>query len=191
MSMSMDSHRLFRFFLVWFLFAVSGKVANKKTAKHVKKVSSPLENSGSSVEIGVVTWNLAEKAPQVTDATFLKSFKRCDLVVVGVQELEDIRPRRNEGHRTRNLRNLQENALGKAFDCIAEDKMGGLQLSVFANKKARKLVEDVELREIACGVGNVLTNKGAVMVFLRLRGNTLALVDAHFAAHQNKVCGAV
>ena len=42
--------------------------------------------------------------------------------------------------------------------------------------------------DVACGIGQILANKGAVGVVLKMRsGKTLALVNAHLAAHQNKV----
>jgi hypothetical protein len=42
--------------------------------------------------------------------------------------------------------------------------------------------------EVACGIGQILANKGAVAVVLKMKsGKTLALINAHLAAHQNKV----
>ena len=38
-----------------------------------------------------------------------------------------------------------------------------------------------------CGVGNVLTNKGAVCLLLRTRDHTLAFINAHLAAHEPKL----
>ncbi|CAN0424701.1 unnamed protein product, partial [Discosporangium mesarthrocarpum] len=45
----------------------------------------------------------------------------------------------------------------------------------------------IKLTEVACGVGNVLQNKGAIGAFLRVDRTTMLFVTAHLAAHQSKV----
>ena len=77
--------------------------------------------------------------------------------------------------------------LGKQYDCIAQHKMGGLQIAVHVKKTIVKKIIGIQLIDVACGVGNLLTNKGAVCVLLRIKGKTLALINAHMAAHQGKV----
>lgn len=60
-----------------------------------------------SVEVCVVTWNLAEETPPARDLEFLRhAAAGSDLVAVGVQEIENLKPRRNEGGRTREWRRL-------------------------------------------------------------------------------------
>ena len=70
---------------------------------------------------------------------------------------------------------------------LAQHKMGGLQLSVFVRKGLQQKVQGLQILDVACGVGNVLTNKGAICAMLRMQGKTIAFVNAHFAAHQGKV----
>jgi hypothetical protein len=48
-------------------------------------------------------------------------------------------------------------------------------------------VQGLQLIGVPCGVGNVLTNKGAVCVLLRIRDTSLAFVNAHLAAHEPKL----
>lgn len=65
------------------------------------------QSGDNSVEVCVVTWNLAEASPPARDLEFLKRASReSDLVAVGVQEIENLKPRRNEGGRTREWRRL-------------------------------------------------------------------------------------
>ena len=60
-----------------------------------------------SVQVCVVTWNLAEASPPARDVEFVRSAsKGSDLVAVGVQEIENLKPRRREGRRTREWRRL-------------------------------------------------------------------------------------
>lgn len=139
------------------------------------------------VKMAVISWNMAEKAPNAQDASFLKTYNSSDIVVFGIQECEDIRPRRREGHRTRRWRDLQRKFLGKDFSCLASHKMGGLFMSIYMKKNIMKKVQGVQLVDVACGVGNVLTNKGAVGAVLRINNKTIALINSHLAAHQKYV----
>lgn len=109
------------------------------------------------------------------------------MFALGVQECEDIKVRRTEGHRSKALFLLLQRSLGKSFECIARHKIGGIQIAVFVKRRVAKRVTGVHVMDVACGVGNVLTNKGAVCVLLRIRRQTLAIVSAHLAAHQTKV----
>lgn len=140
-----------------------------------------------NLNLSVLTWNLAEKAPSEQECDFIKYFRESDIVCLGVQECEDIKPRRHEGHRSRIWKAIQKKKLGKSFECLAQHKMGGIQLSVWAKKRIVKKIHGVHVLDVACGVGNVLTNKGAICVLLRVRGKTLAIINAHLAAHQHKV----
>ena len=137
--------------------------------------------------VSVVTWNLAETAPTADRLRFLGEHSSADIVVLGVQECENVKPRRHEGHRSRAWRAAQKKYFGKGFVALAQHKMGGLQVSVFVRRGLSKKVQGVQVLDVACGVGNVLTNKGAVCVLLRAQGKTIAFVNGHFAAHQSKV----
>lgn len=66
-----------------------------------------LEDSPDSVRVCVVTWNLAELSPPARDVEFIRRVSReSDIVAVGVQEIENLKPRRHEGGRTREWRRL-------------------------------------------------------------------------------------
>lgn len=158
-----------------------------KCGKESKKSSSVLETESEDCKLSVITWNLAEKSPSKQDFSFLKDYRNEDIVVIGAQECEDVRPRREEGHRSRAWRALQTVALGQSFACIAQHRMGGLQIAVYVKKNIADKVQGTQILDVACGVGNVLTNKGAVCVLLRIKGKTLAFINAHLAAHVGKV----
>eukprot|EP01039_Chlorochromonas_danica_P000368 gene368-397_t len=145
-----------------------------------------------------MTWNLAEKSPSWEDCSIvMKDLKDCDLVVLGIQECEDIRPRRHEGRRSRKWREFHQKVFASSsssssssssYELLAAHKLGGMQLVIYGKRKAAKLITGIQTLEIPCGIGNVLTNKGAIAILLRLKGSkTLALVNSHLAAHLNKV----
>ena len=77
-------------------------------------VSSSLSQSDSSHNwtLACITWNLQEMTPSMDNCRFLRSFRSKDLVVVGVQECEHLRPRRHEGRRSRALREQLDTTLG-------------------------------------------------------------------------------
>ena len=160
-------------------------LGNFCSSSKIKSVSSSTTISSQNLTVGVITWNLAEK--QLTEMDFLKSFKTCDIVAIGVQECEDIRPRRKEGRRSRRLRALQRKAMGKDYKCLVQSKLGGIQLAVFVRTNVSVAVQGIEVVDVACGVGNVLMNKGAICALLRVKGKTIAFINSHLAAHQNKV----
>jgi phosphatidylinositol-bisphosphatase len=147
-----------------------------------------IEDTNVPLNISVVTWNLAEKELQMDTGIFLEDFITSDIIVLGVQECEDIRPRRKEGRRSRAWNKIQRNILLKSnYECVAKHKMGGIQLSLYCKKKLSKRIKGFTVLEVACGIGNVLHNKGAVCILLRFKNKTIAFINAHLAAHQKNV----
>jgi hypothetical protein len=151
-----------------------------------KKARIAAEGDPLGLNLTVISWNLAEKKASAKDSAFLNQFNASDIIAVGIQELEDIRPRRDEGSRSKALRKILAKKFGN-YDCLVKHKMGGIYLSVFCKKTITKKIQGVHVVDVACGIGNVLTNKGAVCALLRIRGKTLALINAHLAAHKEKV----
>ncbi|CAM9689332.1 unnamed protein product, partial [Ectocarpus sp. 8 AP-2014] len=139
----------------------------------------------NSVEVCVLTWNLAEESPPAGDLEFLRQATReTDLVAVGVQEIENLKPRRNEGGRTREWRRLLIRTLGRDFVRVGHHAMGAVQLTLFARREVLDRVKVIKLTEVVCGVGNVLQNKGGIGAYVRVDRTTFLFVAAHLAAHQ-------
>ena len=82
--------------------------SNRKTATNLKSKPSGYLNW----TLACVTWNLQEMTPSMRDCKFLQSFTNKDLVVIGVQECENLKPRRNEGSRSLALRRKLKATLG-------------------------------------------------------------------------------
>ncbi|CAM9318055.1 unnamed protein product, partial [Laminaria digitata] len=145
-------------------------------------------NNDNAVEVCVVTWNLAEATPSKKDLEFLKrAAAGSGLVAVGVQEIENLKPRRNEGGRTREWRRLLIQTLGRDFVRVGHHAMGAVQLTLFARREIFDRVKVVKLTEVVCGVGNVLQNKGGIGAYVRVDRTTFLFVAAHLAAHQGKL----
>lgn len=143
-----------------------------------------IQNS-TAIKIAITTWNLAESTPRVADCEFIQQFQDQDIVVLGVQECEDLRPRANEGRRSLAWSVLQRYSLGPEFVRLKKLRMGGIQMSVFAKKNFSKEVQDVKGMCVPCGIGNIMVNKGAVCAMITVRNTSIGLVNVHLAAHEH------
>jgi phosphatidylinositol-bisphosphatase len=154
--------------------------------------------------ISVVTWNLGEAAFSEKEASFFKMFRKgdsrigSDLVLIGAQECEDIKPRRTEGHRSRHLRRVGIQMLGKEYVPLAIHSLGGIQLALYCHRDVLGDVDMVNIADVTCGVGNVFHNKGAIGVYLQMRRlsgknngvvktSRMLFATAHLAAHVKNV----
>lgn len=148
--------------------------------------------------LSVVTWNLGEVAPSEEDASFIRRFRtNSDLVMIGAQECEEIKPRRTEGKRSRHLRKLGIEMLGNQYVPLAIHSLGGIQMALYCRRERLESVEFIGLADVTCGVGNVFHNKGAIGVYLKLKhrsaisettkSSKLLLVTGHLAAHVKNV----
>ena len=95
--------------LLLYLLQLLSQCHGRANGAATTTTTSTTTTAGALTEynMSVVTWNLAEKKPSEPDCAFLKEFRGDDFVVVGVQECENIKPRREEGHRSRAWRALQ------------------------------------------------------------------------------------
>ena len=155
------------------------------------------------VTLSIVTWNLGEASPSEKECSFIKRFRKdtsgigSDLVMIGAQECEDIKPRRTEGSRSRHLRRMGIMMLGEEYVPLAIHSLGGIQCAFYCHRDVLGDVEMISLADVTCGVGNVFHNKGAIGVYLKMkRHNTendmakssrYLFVTGHLAAHVKNV----
>lgn len=82
-------------------------------------ISTPVTILSSSNDLNMtvacVTWNLQELTPSRSDCEFLLNFRSKDLVVLGVQECEALKPRRKEGSRSIALKHRLKATLGTSL----------------------------------------------------------------------------
>jgi hypothetical protein len=153
--------------------------------------------------LSVVTWNLGEAAFSEKEASFLKKFRKgkstlgSDLVLIGAQECEDIKPRRTEGHRSRHLRRVGIQMLGQDYVPLAIHSLGGIQMALYCHSDVLGDVEMISIADVTCGVGNVFHNKGAIGVYLTMKrvsgkggiakSSRILIATGHLAAHVKNV----
>ncbi|KAI2501116.1 hypothetical protein MHU86_13339 [Fragilaria crotonensis] len=174
------------------------------------------EDDPSDITVSIVSWNLAEQVVPENDAAFIRKFRstpRChkdgedgsDIVLISSQECENIKPRRSEGHRSRELRRLMIKMLGKNYVPLAIHSLGGIQFGLFCKRSILSDIEFVSIADVTCGIGNVFHNKGAIGAFLQMKSRNssrsksgdvkirtaksvkMLFVTAHLAAHVKNV----
>ena len=147
--------------------------------------------------LSIVTWNLGEAEPSEEEASFFRRFRGSDLVMIGAQECEEIKPRRTEGRRSRHLRRTSIMMLGENYVPLAIHSLGGIQCALFCHRNVLGDVEMIDLVDVTCGVGGVFHNKGAIGIYLKLKRRAtdenpsktsrILLVTGHLAAHVKNV----
>ncbi|KAM3570973.1 hypothetical protein VYU27_006980 [Nannochloropsis oceanica] len=145
----------------------------------------------TTLNISIVTWNMAERSPPLSDVSLVASaaqLNTSDLCILGVQEIENLKPRRHEGSRSREWRRLILHSLGRTHTLLSLTKLGGMQLAVLAKKALLPHLSPLHVCEVPCGVGNIIHNKGGQAALFRVGPHTSFLfINAHLAAHAHRV----
>lgn len=150
--------------------------------------------SKNDILVSAVTWNLAEESPAENEASFIKRFREgrgslgqaSDFVLFAGQECENIKPRRTEGRRSREIRRLMVSMLGKDYVPLALHLLGGIQLGLFCKRDILAEIEQAYVADVPCGVGNVFHNKGAIGCFVQMKSRSFGL-PASSPARASKV----
>lgn len=183
-----------------------GIVSEKEEANTDQTLEDTIElkkMDDDCLTLSVVTWNLGEAAFSEKEASFLTKFRRgksklgSDLVLIGAQECEDIKPRRTEGHRSRHLRRVGIQMLGQDYVPLAIHSLGGIQMALYCHRDVLGDVEMISIADVTCGVGNVFHNKGAIGVYLKMKrvsgkgsiakSSRILIATGHLAAHVKNV----
>ena len=133
---------------------------------------------------------MAEKSPSQTDVSLVvsKGLATSDLCILGVQEIENLKPRRHEGSRSREWRRLLLKSLGRTHTLLSLTKLGGMQLAVMAKKSIVPYLSPLHVCEVPCGVGNIIHNKGGQAALFRIgEATSFLFINAHLAAHAHRV----
>ncbi|KAJ3327554.1 inositol polyphosphate 5-phosphatase, partial [Gonapodya sp. JEL0774] len=79
--------------------------------------------------------------------------------------------------------------LGSSYHMIQSVTMAGLHLVVFVHQNCAGRVHEESIRtvKVACGIGNVIGNKGAVAVSFQFGNRTFLFVGAHLCAGRKHV----
>ena len=158
-------------------------------ATHARKHSSGSGGSGRSsgsggnvggrteaISVFVGSWNMGDAVAPASLDGWLPRDAAHDIYAIATQECSD-------EHWLMAL----DSHLGPSYVRVAERRMGGLTLIVFTHRRHATKISGVETSFTPTGVLGVGTNKGAVALAFCIRGVRLCVVNAHLAAHQDKL----
>ena len=129
------------------------------------------------ISIFVGSWNMGDAvAPAALDGWLPRGGGEHDIFAIATQECSDEHwPMALDSH------------LGSDYVRVAERRMGGIALIVFTHRRHATKINGVETSFTPTGVLGVGTNKGAVALAFCIRGVRVCVVNAHLAAHQDKL----
>jgi len=130
----------------------------------------------------------------------LRPGKNFDLIVVGMQEStwkesgpkattkkalsEDEILNAMEEHHTATLREMMQDILGEGYCSVAEEQRGQMRLYIFAANEIVEEINEVRISGANTGIGNVMANKGGIVISFTYQMTRLSFLNAHLAAHE-------
>mmetsp|Transcript_42494 Transcript_42494/g.117618 ORF Transcript_42494/g.117618 Transcript_42494/m.117618 type:complete len:403 (-) Transcript_42494:212-1420(-) len=149
------------------------------------------------LRVYVGTWNMHGKDPPESLAPWLPGTPsssggggpaaQFDMYVIGTQEAErSIEKSVLNPSKAKWLLRLNAE-LGDGFVCVASHSLVAIHLAVYVRRGLLAEVSGVQSAHVACGLGDILGNKGGVGISLRVGRTSMLCVNAHFAAHQTKI----
>merc|ERR1712166_724692 len=143
-------------------------------------------DDGDSLSVFVGTWNLAgEPWPESLDL-FLQPQNNYDIYSIGTEECGcSIAQSFLFPSKQKWVDALE--AAPPGHQLIAQETLVATHIAVFVKKELLPLVSATESSSVATGLGNTLGNKGGVGVGFTVGSTSFLFINAHFAAHQNKI----
>eukprot|EP00164_Ancoracysta_twista_P007400 GFYU01010499.1.p1 GENE.GFYU01010499.1~~GFYU01010499.1.p1 ORF type:complete len:390 (+),score=76.79 GFYU01010499.1:260-1429(+) len=138
------------------------------------------------LKVFVGTWNMMG-APPPEDVSEFIAPRDYDVVAIGSEECErSIEKSLLIRSKDRWEAKLKER-LGDEMVMIRSHNLVAIHLALFIRKDLQTFIRDIDSADVATGIGDVIGNKGGVAITARIGDKTYAFVNAHFAAHQEKV----
>eukprot|EP00980_Cylindrotheca_fusiformis_P009777 scaffold2156_cov115-Cylindrotheca_fusiformis.AAC.2 len=91
-----------------------------------------------------------------------------------------------EAHDTATLRQMVRDILGEDYAEVAEESRGQMRLHVWAAESVIDDIDEIKISGANTGVGNVLANKGGIVITLDYKNTQLSFLSAHLAAHEGQ-----
>ena len=143
----------------------------------------------TDLSISCVTWNLAESLPEMEHLGFMQRYRQADVVCIGVQECQKLISRNSTGQlsTTDVWESMLKAALGGTFARVGSKAMGGVHMVIYCKKDIAFLLTNVTFGMVACGIGNVIYNKGAVGCSFNFKSKSFCVLTGHFQANRQRV----
>ena len=91
-----------------------------------------------------------------------------------------------EGEDTVLLREITKTILGDEYVLVKEEFRGQMRLYIWALKGVTPHMEDMKVSGANTGIGNVLANKGGIVISFTYQNTRLSFLSAHLAAHEGE-----
>ena len=91
-----------------------------------------------------------------------------------------------EGEDTVVLRKMLGAVLGEEYAPVAQEVRGQMRLYIYALKNVVPFIEDLKVSGANTGIGNVLANKGAIVISFIHKSTRFTFLSAHLAAHEGE-----
>jgi len=139
----------------------------------------------------VVTWNVGNEAPPDTLKILQDRSHEFELIVIGVQECEYVTENDPETNDKVSCDNAWTKTIiksvGDDYCIVTHQRLGEMKLTLLAKKQERTRLTRFQTGSVACGVGNVMANKGALGVAFHWDDTSICFINCHLAAHQGMV----
>lgn len=164
----------------------TGETVPGKITVQIVRVRPP--NPPYTVKALVGTWNVGNAPPAEELGTWLRPDKvaQAAVVVVGSQECQyDKRSqyKDNEDDWTGSI----QAGIGETHTLLSMESIGQMRLGVWVRFDVIGGIHSFESGWEATGLGHVMTNKGGIATVIKVWDTTIAFVNSHLAAHQDKV----
>ena len=140
------------------------------------------KNMSVSLRVSIITWNLSSMSlsdhlyPCFTE----QEVENVDILVVGVQECAYWK-------KTDWIKDLTGILQLYSFAPVASVEMWQMFAIIFIKKKWMKFLDCVYTNSQAMGVGNVIGNKGGMIIAFKLLGYQFVFINCHFAPKPHRL----
>lgn len=87
---------------------------------------------------------------------------------------------------TAQLRQMIQEILGDRYYMLVGERRGQMRLQIWATRKVVENVTDIKVTGANTGIGNLLSNKGGIVISLTYRQTRLSFASVHLAAHEGE-----
>ncbi|GMH73126.1 hypothetical protein TL16_g06099 [Triparma laevis f. inornata] len=147
------------------------------------------------ITTSLMTYNLAELPLQphtISRILKQKNLLKSSFLFLSACETENLKPRRTEGSRSVNFRTqCITTTCEKNYTPLAIHSIGGVQGLLLVKDELLANITSVHVHDVACGIGNVVHNKGGIGVWVSVDvggvRKSILFVCCHLAAHEKNV----
>jgi hypothetical protein len=175
------------------LLVCTANIGNAEPTQESMEAWIPLRGACESVETldgddAPMHGNFDIIAVGMQESTWAEKSTTVELKRASKEEInEDDIVNAMEDHNTATLREMMQDILGEDYSEVAEDQRGQMRLFIWASNEVAEDIADVKVSGANTGIGNVMANKGGIVMTLYYKRTRISFLSAHLAAHEGDV----